>query len=106
MEERLRYLFGQYLNNRCSREELEEFLDYVQKSRHDELLRGLIKSVYQGLEIQSNDTAFVDEQGYLTVTQPSPTGVSAKKSRVSKLLPAIGIAASLLVIAAIAWYSL
>src|SRR5882762_573788 len=50
MEERIKYLFRQYLENKCSGEELEEFLSFIRASDQDETLRSLIKKVYEGTE--------------------------------------------------------
>jgi transmembrane sensor len=109
MEERLRHLFRRYLNNSCSREELEEFLALVQKAQHDELLRQLLKTTYNELNGQGTHKTFVDEQGYLTLTQPERIGSNLrveKRSRLSKLLPSLGIAASTIVIAGFLWYTI
>src|SRR5690348_14020346 len=108
MGERLRELFRRYLDNNCSREELEEFFGYVQKSQHDELLRQLIRYVYEDLKGQSGEATFVDDKGRLIINQPGWTSPKpAKKTpRLSKLLPSLGIAASLIVIAGIVWYTM
>src|SRR5688572_20500204 len=109
MEERLRVLFRRYLDNSCSRQELEEFFMYVQKAEHDEILRQLIKTVYNELKEQSSDATFVNEKGRLTLTHtewPGSALPEEKKSRRSKLLTLTGIAASLVVIAGILWFTM
>ena len=109
MEERLHYLFRRYFDNSCTRLELEEFFMYVQKAEQDELLRQLIKNVYNDLKEQSSEATFVDEKGRLTLTQTEWTGTTLpveKRTRGSKLLPLLKIAASLVVIAGILWFTL
>src|SRR5262245_36585838 len=108
MEERLRYLFARYLDNSCSRQELEEFLAYVQKAKQDEPLRQLIKTVYNDIKGESSNTTFVDEKGRLTLTPPeltAPVLPVEKRSGHSRLLPFLKIAASVMVIAVILWFT-
>jgi ferric-dicitrate binding protein FerR (iron transport regulator) len=84
MEERIRHLFGQYLANKCSREELEEFFSYIHASDHDEVLRSLIKKVYENMEHAPSIQTYVNEHGTLMLTDktasPDPT-VFKKRSR-------------------------
>jgi transmembrane sensor len=68
MEERIKYLFRNYLQNECSRTELEEFFVYVRNSEHDEILKGLIKKVYDSIRHSAPAPAFVDENGDLILT--------------------------------------
>lgn len=70
MEERLRYLFKRYLDNTCSREELEEFFEVVSKASHDDALRDLVKDVYAGLPKTSSPLNYVDEKGQLVINEP------------------------------------
>jgi len=68
MEERISYLFRRYLENICSRQELDEFFSYVRASGQDEVLRNLIKKVYENtVQIPSIQT-YVDERGTLILT--------------------------------------
>jgi len=68
MEERIRYLFRQYLENKCTRQELDEFLSYVRASGNDETIRSLIKEVYENKEDAATIQTFVDERGALILT--------------------------------------
>lgn len=65
MEERIKYLFRQYLENKCSRQELEEFFSYVRASGDNEVLRNLIKKVYEDTEQTPSIQTYVNEQGTL-----------------------------------------
>ena len=91
MEERIRYLFRQYLGNKCSREELEEFLSYVSASGHDETISSLIKKVYESIGHAAPLQTYVDEHGALILTGPPETTVVAapKKRRVTRLAVAL-----------------
>lgn len=90
MEERLKYLFRQYMDNKCSHAEYEEFFSYVRQSEYDEKIRELVKAAYA----QTGDTSYIDEMGNLVLLTP--------KRRRIKMLPAI--AASIIVLAAAAWF--
>src|SRR5687768_4819713 len=68
MEERLKYLFRQYLNNSCTKKEFDEFFAYVRDAAHDETMRELIKKVYD--ESGHSLNTYVDETGKLMLTQP------------------------------------
>jgi len=70
MEDRLYYLFKRYLDNTCSQKELEEFFTYVHKAEHDDLLRQLIKKVYNDLKTGGSNTTYVNENGRLVLTEP------------------------------------
>ncbi|HVU57174.1 MAG TPA: FecR domain-containing protein [Puia sp.] len=74
MEDRIRYLFRQYLENKCSRQELEEFFSYIQASGHDEALRSLIRKVYENTEQLPSIQTYVNEHG--TLVLPDRTGGS------------------------------
>jgi len=65
MEERIKYLFRQYLENKCSRQELEEFFSYVRASGDNEVLRNLIKKVYEDTEQTPSIQTYVNEHGTL-----------------------------------------
>ena len=68
MEERLRYLFRQYLGNKCSRKEFDEFFAYMREAAHDETIRALIKKVYDDTGHAS--LTYVDECGNLVLPEP------------------------------------
>lgn len=73
MEERLQYLFQQYISNTCSEKELEEFLAYIDRAEHDHLVRQLIKDVYHNLQHNSSAITHVNENGKLVLTEPAWT---------------------------------
>jgi ferric-dicitrate binding protein FerR (iron transport regulator) len=85
---------------------MDEFFTYVHKSDNDDLLRQLIKKVYTDLQGSSlNTTTYVDEKGRLVLNEP-PLTVSAAvttKSKRSRLLTVMGIAALIIVIAGLTW---
>lgn len=89
MEERLRYLFRQYLENKCSRQELEEFFSCIRASDRDEVLRSLIKKVYENTgQIPSLQT-YVNEYGTLVLTEKTGiSDVTASKKRSRRQLAA------------------
>lgn len=43
---RLRYLMQRYIQNSCTREEMDEFFDYVEKSHHDSSLREMLQDFW------------------------------------------------------------
>jgi transmembrane sensor len=88
MEERLKYLFRQYLNNSCTKKEFDEFFSYVRDAAHDDTMRDLIKKVYD--ESGHSLNTYVDETGKLVLTQPP-----ARPKRPRKKLY-VGIAACVL----------
>ena len=45
--DRISYLIGRYLQNRCTREELDEFLEFVKKNPNDEVLRDTLWNAWQ-----------------------------------------------------------
>src|SRR5688572_27583488 len=68
MEERIKYLFRQYLNNTCTRKEFEEFFSYINEASHNELIRELIQKAYE--ETGQSSLTYVDERGNLVLTEP------------------------------------
>jgi transmembrane sensor len=92
MEERIKYLFRQYMDNKCSQEEYEEFFSYVRQSEYDEVIREQVKAAYA----QTGDTSYIDEMGNLVLLHP--------KRRRMRMMPAI--AAAVIVLAAAAWFML
>ncbi|HVW62157.1 MAG TPA: FecR domain-containing protein [Puia sp.] len=73
MEERLKYLFRQYLENKCSRQELEEFFSYIRASDEDEALRSLIKHVYENTGQTPSLQTYVNEYGTLILNEKAET---------------------------------
>ena len=69
MEERIKYLFRQYLNNTCTRKEFEEFFSYINEASHNELIRDLIQKAYE--ENGQSSLTYVDERGKLVLTEPA-----------------------------------
>ncbi len=55
---RLRYLFGRYVSNTCSRRELGEFFDYVEDARHDDHLKNVLDELWHkgGNAVQADDS--------------------------------------------------
>src|SRR4029079_6662816 len=99
MEVRLHYLFKRYLDNTCSRKELEEFFGYVHQAEHDEELRQLIKKVYNELKHSGSEATHVDENGRLVLSEPEwlsqkDPGPAPKRS----ILPARYMVAALILL--------
>lgn len=71
MKERLAYLFSQYLKNASSEQELEEFLSHVKLAKYDQLVRDLIREVYNNIrETDPSITSYIDENGNLVLKTP------------------------------------
>jgi transmembrane sensor len=71
MEERIKYLFRQYLNNTCTRKEFEEFFSYINEAAHNELIRELIKKAYEETGEPGSLLNYVNESGQLILTPPT-----------------------------------
>jgi ferric-dicitrate binding protein FerR (iron transport regulator) len=71
MEERIKYLFRQFLNNTCTKKEFEEFFSYINDASHNELIRQLIKKAYDETGHPPSSLTYVDESGNLVVPEPS-----------------------------------
>jgi len=105
MEERLKYLFRQYLENKCTREELEEFFSHIRSSGQDEPLRKLIKSVYEENVQAPSSLTYVNELGDLVLTDKTKaTDIKLQRNRFGRQ-PVTGIIvlASLVTIVALTW---
>lgn len=105
MEDRLYYLFTRYLENSCSRNELEEFLSYVNQAKHDEQLRDLIKKVYSNLENSGVIPTHVNEKGRLVSTEPewvAPVKPFSNKKSITRY----AVAAAIIIAAGILWLSI
>ena len=72
MEERIKYLFRQYLNNTCTRKEFDEFFSYINEAAHNELIRELIKKAYEETGHSDSTLTYVNESGRLVLTPPIP----------------------------------
>lgn len=71
MEERIKYLFRQYLNNTCTKKEFEEFFSYINEASHNELIRELIKKAYEETGHINPSLTYVDERGELVLREPA-----------------------------------
>ncbi|MEO6734536.1 MAG: FecR domain-containing protein [Ferruginibacter sp.] len=69
-EERLKYLLLKYLQNNCSRNELEEFFLSINQAKNDDELRGLIKQVYDEIKRDHPSLTYVDSEGNLFFNEP------------------------------------
>jgi ferric-dicitrate binding protein FerR (iron transport regulator) len=99
VEERVRYLFRQYLENKCSRQELEELFSYVRASTHDETLRSLIKQVYAETPSTPAIQTYVNEHGTLVLNEKAKVPAKIPQPRNRTRRPLV-VATLLLVIAA------
>lgn len=106
MEERIKYLFKQYLNNACTRKEFDEFFTYINEAAHNEIIRDLIKKVYEETRQPGSSLTYVDGSGSLVVTRPNPNEQSLareKPVKKSRLLPVMA-AAVIILAAGMAWF--
>jgi transmembrane sensor len=103
MEERIKYLFRQYLNNTCTRKEFEEFFSYINEASHNELIRELIQKAYE--ETGQSSLTYVDERGNLVLTEPVWDEQPAVKEKIQKKNSIfIGIATCVIVtLAGVVW---
>jgi transmembrane sensor len=83
-EARIKYLFQQYLANKCSRQELEELFSYIRASDQDEVVRNLIKNVYDGIPPTPSSPTYVDELGNLISTEKEVIISNAPKGSLKK----------------------
>jgi len=105
MEDRIRYLFRQYLENKCSRQELEEFFSYVRASGDNEALRSLIKKVYENTGQVPSIQTYVNEHGTLILPGRAEGGNVPVRQRQSRRNLAAGLVmfACLAIIGTIVW---
>jgi len=98
MEERIKYLFKQYLNNSCTRKEFDEFFSYINEAAHNEVIRELIKKAYEETGQSGSSLSWVDGSGNLVITKPNPdeqsltTPKPAKKKQLILAMAAVVIA--------------
>ena len=84
---------------------MEEFFAYIRKAKTDVELRSLIRKVYEEIKLSHPSLTYVDEDGKLVFTEPAgeiQTPVN-KKSGQNKLVRALAIAASAVIIAGFVW---
>ena len=104
MEERIKYLFRQYLDNTCSKKEFEEFFAYIRESATNEEIRKLIKKVYDEAEKTDSSLTYVDESGNLVLPEPEWPHPNAPEQKPRKRLQFISIAVTCIIImAGIIW---
>lgn len=90
MEARIKYLFRQYLENKCTRREFDEFFALLRDASHDEALRTLISQAYS--ELGQSTVTYVDESGNLVLPEPQwftrqeVEETSGRKKKQSRLL--------------------
>jgi transmembrane sensor len=101
MEERIKYLFRQYLNNSCTKKEFDEFFSYINDAAHNELIRELIKKAYEETGRSNPSPTYVDERGNLVLTEPvwDEQPVAKVQTRKKKRV-VVAIAASVVVLLA------
>jgi transmembrane sensor len=104
MEERLHYLFKRYLENTCSRNELEEFLACVNQAKQDYHLRDLIRKVYSSLGNSGIIPTHVNEEGRLISTEPDWV-VPTKHQNKRKSFALYTVAAAIIIAVGILWLS-
>lgn len=68
MEARIKYLFRQYLENKCTRREFDEFFALLREAATDKSLRQLISNAYK--EMGQGSVTYVDESGNLVLPEP------------------------------------
>lgn len=106
MEERIKYLFKQYLNNTCTRKEFDEFFSYINEAAHNELIRELIKKAYEETGQPGSTLTYVDGSGNLVVTKPNwdehliTTSRPVKKKRLLVSMAAVAIVLAV----GVAWF--
>lgn len=103
MQERLHYLFEQYLENKCSRKELEEFFKYIRKAEYDEQLRQHIKNVYASIQKNSSSLTCVDENGQLILNEPNWLKPKPRMVNFKKHFTKLAVAASVVGIVCTLW---
>lgn len=107
MQERLYYLFGQYLNNNCSRKELDELFSYISQADNDQQLRQLIRNTYNSIQKDFSSITAVDENGQLILNNPPSSQQPDSYVKRDKFRSWMAIAASVIVIAGCSiWFSL
>ncbi|HUP11784.1 MAG TPA: FecR domain-containing protein [Niastella sp.] len=106
MEERIKYLFGQYLNNTCTRKEFDEFFSYFNEATHNELIRELIKKAYEETDQRDSSLTYVNETGHLILTPSTlKERPAANIQHLNRNKLFVGMASCVVVLlAGFAWY--
>jgi ferric-dicitrate binding protein FerR (iron transport regulator) len=94
MQERLNYLFLQYLNNASSQKELEEFFECIARSKTDSELRTLIRKVYDQIKKAHPSLTYVDGDGNLVFNEivhrdPNDLRSRSPKKKLISILPIV-----------------
>jgi transmembrane sensor len=104
MEERIKYLFRQYFENKFSREELVEFFACIRASHQDEALRDMVKKAYDDLQETHSSHSYVNEYGQIILPEMDTVVAVAPKNRLKKrLAPGIVMIIGLLATGSVAW---
>ena len=77
MNKRIKELFSKYLSNACNQAELEEFLQIVRKSDHDDTLRHVLQECYE--EVLKGSGTYVTKSGQLVIPGSSEPFVFPKE---------------------------
>lgn len=96
MKTRIRYLLRQYVENRASRQELEEFFHIVNSAKHDEELAACVKETYEALKQENPSLTYIDSEGELNFL-PDTGSVHQLSSRSGRKvirlwIPAVAVA--------------
>jgi ferric-dicitrate binding protein FerR (iron transport regulator) len=75
--DRISYLVGRYLQNRCTREELDEFLEFVKKNPNDEALRDSLWNAWQSEDTRAGESDVAVPTRDLVQHAPAETAASA-----------------------------
>lgn len=103
MEERIRYLFKQYLENKCTRKEFDEFFAILRESAHDPLLKELIQKAYA--DTGQTSLTYVDEGGNLVLPEPDMyVAPSVEPVKEKKLHVGLAMAAVIFLLLVAAWW--
>ena len=105
MEERLRYLFKQYIDNICTHKELEEFFGYIRAAEHDDTIRQCIRNAYTEIENSDSLSTHVDEKGRLILTEPTwiATNIKPEKKSGNRWISKVSLAAFVILMAGSIW---
>ena len=98
MEERIEYLLRQYLENKCTRKEFDEFFSYIRQSDDNEVIRELVRRAYETIGQSNASLTYVDEFGNLVLPQPDSfhlpkPEVKSHKKKITKPIMAMALVA-------------
>lgn len=103
MEERLQYLFQRYLQNACTRDEMEEFFSLVNQSEHDAQLREMIRHTWESLAVGAGNQTFVNEKGRLILPGAQGEPISRPAFQPGRRRLILAAAAAIFVVAVVFW---